>query len=469
MTVRVRIAPSPTGKPHIGTAYTSLFNFIYAKKNGGDFILRIEDTDRSRFVEGAEKDIIESLKWLGLEWKEGPDIGGPFAPYRQSERLEIYEKFVGNLVAENKAYRCDCSPERLKEVRDDQQRKGFPTHYDKKCRGLNVKKSSNTVVRLAVPEEGETTFRDEVRGEITFNNKDIDDQVLMKSDGFPTYHLASVVDDNSMEITHVIRAEEWLTSTPKHVILYKAFGWDLPKFIHLPLLRNPDKSKISKRKNPVSINWYKEQGYLPSAFLNYLATMGWSMPDGKEIFSLEELINNFSIKRIDPAGPVFDVRKLDWMNGEHIRKLDNKELVERLAEFTKVKKEDITRITPLVKDRMKKLSEFDSLTSYFFEENVEIEEKLIIQKGRDKESTKKVLQEVCNLLIKLEDWNKDNLERALGTKNDELEWTKKDLFQTIRATITGLIASPPLFETLEAIGRTKTLSRFEKAINLLSN
>lgn len=469
MTVRVRIAPSPTGKPHIGTAYTSLFNFIYAKKNGGDFILRIEDTDRSRFVEGAEKDIIESLKWLGLEWKEGPDIGGPFAPYRQSERLEIYEKFVGNLVAENKAYRCDCSPERLKEVRDDQQRKGFPTHYDKKCRGLNVKKSSNTVVRLAVPEEGETTFRDEVRGEITFNNKDIDDQVLMKSDGFPTYHLASVVDDNSMEITHVIRAEEWLTSTPKHVILYKAFGWDLPKFIHLPLLRNPDKSKISKRKNPVSINWYKEQGYLPSAFLNYLATMGWSMPDGKEIFSLEELINNFSIKRIDPAGPVFDVRKLDWMNGEHIRKLDNKELVERLAEFTKVKKEDITRITPLVKDRMKKLSEFDSLTSYFFEENVEIEEKLIIQKGRDKESTKKVLQEVCNLLIKLEDWNKDNFERALGTKNDELEWTKKDLFQTIRATITGLIASPPLFETLEAIGRTKTLSRFEKAINLLSN
>ena len=469
MTVRVRIAPSPTGKPHIGTAYTSLFNFIYAKKNGGDFILRIEDTDRSRFVEGAEKDIIESLKWLGLEWKEGPDIGGPFAPYRQSERLEIYEKFVGNLVAENKAYRCDCSPERLKEVRDDQQRKGFPTHYDKKCRGLNVKKSSNTVVRLAVPEEGETTFRDEVRGEITFNNKDIDDQVLMKSDGFPTYHLASVVDDNSMEITHVIRAEEWLTSTPKHVILYKAFGWDLPKFIHLPLLRNPDKSKISKRKNPVSINWYKEQGYLPSAFLNYLATMGWSMPDGKEIFSLEELINNFSIKRIDPAGPVFDVRKLDWMNGEHIRKLDNKELVERLAEFTKVKKEDITRITPLVKDRMKKLSEFDSLTRYFFEENVEIEEKLIIQKGRDKESTKKVLQEVCNLLIKLEDWNKDNFERALGTKNDELEWTKKDLFQTIRATITGLIASPPLFETLEAIGRTKTLSRFEKAINLLSN
>ena len=248
MTVRVRIAPSPTGKPHIGTAYTSLFNFIYAKKNGGDFILRIEDTDRSRFVEGAEKDIIESLKWLGLEWKEGPDIGGPFAPYRQSERLEIYEKFVGNLVAENKAYRCDCSPERLKEVRDDQQRKGFPTHYDKKCRGLNVKKSSNTVVRLAVPEKGETTFRDEVRGEITFNNKDIDDQVLMKSDGFPTYHLASVVDDNSMEITHVIRAEEWLTSTPKHVILYKAFGWDLPKFIHLPLLRNPDKSKISNSR-----------------------------------------------------------------------------------------------------------------------------------------------------------------------------------------------------------------------------
>lgn len=465
----MRIAPSPTGKPHIGTAYTSLFNFAFAAKNKGSFILRIEDTDRSRFVEGTERDILESLKWLGLKWDEGPDIGGPFAPYRQSERLEHYEKFANELVVAKKAYHCDCSSERLSKVRNEQQKKGIPPRYDKKCRELNVKNSSTTVIRLAVPLEGETKFQDEVRGEITIQNKDIDDQVLLKSDGFPTYHLASVVDDHIMEITHVIRAEEWLTSTPKHVILYKALGWDLPKFIHLPLLRNPDKSKISKRKNPVSLVWYKEQGYLPSALLNYLATMGWSMPDGKEIFSLAELVNNFSFDRIDPAGPVFDIQKLNWMNGEYIRKSDDKELVEQLIQFTKVKKEDITRILPLVKERMKKLSEFDDLTNYFFEEDLKIDEKLIIQKGKDKVSTIKTLQESLDSLAKLEDWKEENLEKLLNEKNEALGWSKKDMFQTIRVVVTGSTASPPLFETLEAIGKKKTLNRFEKVLKLLSN
>ncbi|MCH8821344.1 glutamate--tRNA ligase [Patescibacteria group bacterium] len=466
--VRVRIPPSPTGDPHIGTAYTSLFNFAFAKKNKGKFILRIEDTDRSRNVEGTEEKIIQSLKWLSLDWDEGPDIGGPFSPYKQSERLDIYKKYAKELVEENKAYYCDCSPERLKETRDKQQRAGGLPHYDRKCRNKSLKEKGNSVVRMAVPLEGSTTFKDEVRGEITFQNKEIDDQVLLKSDGFPTYHLASVVDDHLMKISHVIRAEEWLSSTPKHVLLYEAFGWEIPKFIHLPILRNPDKSKISKRKNPVSIIWYKEQGYLPQALLNFLANMGWSMPNNIEIFSMNEFIKEFSFERIDPTGPIFDIQKLDWMNGEYIRKTANRELVNLLTDFTKVEKRDIEKVLPLIKERMKKLSEFDGLTYYFFDEDIKFDIGIVVQKKKDESETKDVLEKMSKILSNV-DWNKVAIEESIKKYQEEIGWSNIDLFQTIRGATTGSLATPPLFDTLEAIGKNKVVKRLKSSADKLSN
>lgn len=460
MKVRVRIAPSPTGDPHIGTAYASLFNFAFAAKNKGKFILRIEDTDRSRLVRGTEKKIFDALRWLGLNWDEGPDIGGTYGPYKQSERLEKYKKFAKDLVNTKKAYYCDCSLERLKKVRDDQQKKSQLTQYDKKCRNRNLKASPNTVVRLTVPSDGETFFQDEVRGKIGFKNTEIDDQVLLKSDGFPTYHLASVVDDHLMEITHVIRAEEWLSSTPKHVLLYQAFGWQIPKFVHLPLLRNPDKSKISKRKNPVSLIWYKDQGYLPSALLNYLANLGWSMRDDKEIFSLDEFIDNFSFERIDPAGPIFDVQKLDWMNGEYIRKTDNEELENLLSEFTKVKKEDVRRVLPLIKERMKKLSEFDELTDFFFKEQIKPDFSQIVKKY-DQQLKEEVSNKVGNELEKVSNWVIDDIEKTVETEQKSIDWSKSDFYMVLRMAVSGSTTTPPLFEMMEVIGKAKVIKRLK--------
>ena len=457
--VRVRIPPSPTGDPHIGTAYTSLFNFAFARKNKGKFILRIEDTDRSRNVEGTEEKIIQSLKWLSLDWDEGPDIGGPFSPYKQSERLDIYKKYAKQLVEDKKAYYCDCSPERLKEARDKQQKAGGLVHYDRKCRNLNLSQENSTVIRMAVPLEGSTTFKDEVRGEITFQNKEIDDQVLLKSDGFPTYHLASVVDDHLMEISHVIRAEEWLSSTPKHIILYQAFGWEVPKFVHLPILRNPDKSKISKRKNPVSVTWYKDKGYLPQALLNFLANMGWSMPGDVEIFSMDEFIKKFSFDRIDPTGPIFDIQKLDWMNGEYIRKIDNKDLVKLLTNFTKINKKDIEKVLPLVKERMKKLSEFDSLTNFFFKDEVSPDPNLLIVKKYGKKETASALENIAEELGKLSSWTNKSIEDAVESQRSRIGWSKSELYMPIRVAVSGSTATPPLFDTIVAVDKGKTIKR----------
>ncbi len=291
--VRVRVAPSPTGVPHVGTAYIALFNYAFAQQEGGSFILRIEDTDQARSTAESEEAILRSLHWLGIEWDEGPDCGGPHAPYRQSERAETYREHVQELLDSGHAYRCFCTPERLAELRKEQKRQRLPQlKYDRRCLELSddevtqrLADGAPHVVRLRVP-EGETVYRDRLRGEITFQNETIDDQVLLKSDGFPTYHLANVVDDHQMAISHVVRAEEWITSTPKHVLLYEAFGWQPPEFVHMPLLRNKDRSKISKRKNPVSLDWYREQGYLPEALRNFLALLGFSMPDEREVFSL---------------------------------------------------------------------------------------------------------------------------------------------------------------------------------------
>lgn len=459
--IRTRSAPSPTGDPHIGTAYNVLFNYAFAKKNKGKFIIRIEDTDRTRLVADSEKKIIDSLKWLGISWDEGP--------YHQSERLALYKKAGSQLVEKGAAYWCTCSPERLQKVRQQQQERREVPAYDKKCRfdpptASEIKKGA--VLRLMVPEEGETGFEDLIRGKITFKNKDIDDAVLLKSDGWPTYHLAVVVDDSDMKISHVIRAEEWLSSTPKHVLLYKALGKNLPIFAHLPLLRNRDKSKISKRKNPISLIWYQEQGFLPEAILNYLGLMGWSMPDSREKFTLEEFIENFDLDRVDPAGPVFDLQKLEWLNGEWIRSLGQKQLAKRLKVFSTRSTQDIERILPLVQERLKKLSEFDGLTGYFFDTKVKLDKETILQKGKSAEQTGKALLNIGKALKDI-DWEKDKIEATIKKEQEKIGWSNKDLFQTIRVGVTGSLATPPLFETLEAIGQEKTLSRIHSSINLL--
>ena len=339
MSVRVRIAPSPTGDPHVGTAYIALFNYVFAKKHGGQFILRIEDTDRARSTPDSEAAILRALRWVGVGWDEGPDVGGPCGPYRQSERSEIYKTEVAKLVASGAAYRCFCTAQRLEEMRAASKGKSF-VGYDGHCRGVDRAESDRRaaageafVIRMAMPKTGETVFTDRLRGEVRFDNTQIDDQILLKSDGFPTYHLANVVDDHLMGITHVIRAEEWLSSTPKHVELYKAFGWQAPEWIHMPLLRNADKSKISKRKNPVSLDYYRAAGFLPEALLNYLGTMGWSISGDREKFTLAEMIDVFTFDRMSLGGPVFDLVKLSAMNADYLRALDDDAVVARLREW----------------------------------------------------------------------------------------------------------------------------------------
>lgn len=372
MNVRTRIAPSPTGDDiHIGNLYTALINYAVARKAKGQFIIRIEDTDRTRFREGAEQRILESIKAFGLLYDEGPDRGGPYAPYRQSERLEIYKKHALELVEKGSAYYCVCTRERLESLKAEQLKEKRQTRYDKHC--LNhqgeavehVKSGTSYVIRLNVPANQPIKFNDLIRGEISIPSSEVDDQVLLKSDGYPTYHLGVVVDDHLMEISHIIRAEEWISSTPKHVLLYQSFGWELPIFAHVPILRNPDRSKLSKRKNPVWASWYLEEGFLQEAVLNYLALMGWSHPEEKEIFSLDEFIDTFDLHDVNPVGPVFDIIKLTWMNQQYIMNTSDDMLIERLKAFYKDDKESlevldntatIGLLIGLAKTRMKTLN-----------------------------------------------------------------------------------------------------------------
>src|SRR5450432_2487207 len=370
--VKVRIAPSPTGDPHVGTAYIALFNYAFAKKHDGKFILRIEDTDRTRSTPESEAAILRALHWVGLQWDEGPDIGGPFGPYRQSERAGIYQREILPLLASGAAYRCFCTAERLEAIRHEQRRQGLFVGYDGLCRGrpraeseARVAAGEAHVVRMAMPRTGETVFVDRLRGEVKFDNAQIDDQILMKSDGFPTYHFANVVDDHLMAITHVIRAEEWLSSTPKHVVLYQAFGWQAPEWVHMPLLRNADKSKISKRKNPVSLDYYQDAGFLPEALLNYLGTMGWSISGDREKFTLDEMVEAFDFGRVSLGGPVFDLVKLSAMNADYLRALDDAGIVARLRQW-RMSDAHLQSLVPLVRERIQRLDEFIPLADIFF-------------------------------------------------------------------------------------------------------
>ena len=433
--VKVRVAPSPTGEPHVGTAYIGLFNLAFTRKHNGSFILRIEDTDQERSTRESEESIIESLAWLNLNPDEGPQQGGPSGPYRQSERTKLYVEHAEKLIESGHAYRCFCTRERMDALREEQKKEGKQLGYDGHCRSLSqeeidehIAERTSFVIRLKMPNTGETVVKDLLRGDVTYQNELIDDQILLKSDGFPTYHLANVVDDHLMGVTHVMRAEEWIPSTPKHVVLYESFGWIPPTFIHMPLLRNPDKgkTKISKRKNPVSLLYYKKRGFLPEALLNYLSLMGWSFPgeEDKEIFTLQEFLENFDVKRVSLGGPVFDLAKLEWMNGQYIRSLSDEELTERLVDHFAAddfwNKETIEPLVPLLKERMTVMGEFDYLAQFFHGT-------ILIEALQEKITGADVLPKLRDLIQNLRQamekgapyWNRSELQKVVSKFSSE--------------------------------------------------
>ncbi|MBI5509677.1 MAG: glutamate--tRNA ligase [Deltaproteobacteria bacterium] len=477
--VRVRIAPSPTGDPHVGTAYIALFNYVFAKKNNGQFVLRIEDTDRTRSKPEWEHMIIDAMKWLGLSWDEGPDIGGPHGPYRQSERGAIYAEHAELLLEKGGAYRCFCTEERLAGVREEQRKaKVAMPGYDGFCRKLtpaDVKAKLADkipfVVRLVVPDAGVTMVKDKLRGEVSFENAQVDDQVLLKSDGMPTYHLANVVDDHLMEITHVIRAEEWITSTPKHVLLYKAFGWAEPEWIHMPLLRNADKSKISKRKNPVSLNYYRESGYLPRAMLNYLGMMGWTMPDAREKFSLEEMIPAFGFDRISLGGPVFDIQKLTWLNGLYIREQSADDLAASISRDL-LSPAALEAMTPLIRERVNKLEDVVDHLVYFFAGDVAYSadaRAALVPKGKSAKDAANMLAELLEIVDGLAKIEAADIEAKMKALCDKLGWKTKEFFMPVRVAVTGRTATPPLHETMAVMGKERCRRRLRAAIAVLKS
>ncbi len=469
--VTTRIAPSPTGDPHVGTAYIALFNYVWARKNGGRFIVRIEDTDRTRYVEGAEERILAMLKWLGLDYDEGPDVGGPHAPYRQSERLELYKKYAEELVQAGWAYRAFETPEELEKIRKE---KGG---YDGRARNIppeeaeaRARAGEPHVIRLKVPRPGTTEVKDELRGVVVYDNAEIPDVVLLKSDGFPTYHLANVVDDHLMGVTDVIRGEEWLVSTPIHVLLYRAFGWEVPKFYHMPLLRAPGGAKLSKRTGHTSVDYYREQGILPEALRNYLSLMGFSMPDGREIFTLEELIEAFDWKRVHVGAPVFDWEKLVWMNGKYIREvLSLDELAERVKPFMEAagldwkSEEYLKKVLELMRPRFETLKEFPEKARYFFTDDFAYEEKALkeIQKGAE------ILKALKGLLESLPDFRQETTEPAIKAFAEERGLKLRKVMQPLRAAITGRLATPGMYEMLEVLGKATVLRRLKRALQLI--
>lgn len=451
--IRTRIAPSPTGLAHIGTAYYAIYNYAFAKQHQGQFIVRIEDTDRTRFVEGSEQVIFDALSWLGIPHDEGPDTGGPYGPYRQSERLSLYKKYAEELIEKGKAYYCFCSPERLEQIRKEMQQRKETPRYDRHCRSISladakerVANGEKHVVRMMIPDNEKIGWDDLVRGKIEFDSNTVDDQVILKSDGFPTYHLAVVVDDHLMHITHVLRGEEWISSGPKHILLYRYLGWELPQFAHMPLLRNKDKSKMSKRKNDVAIFSYKEKGFLPEALVNYLSLMGWSHPKEKDIFSFEEYVKEFSIERIQTTGPIFDITKLTWMNQQYIQIKSDEELKKLIIDFypkaKELSEETFNRLIPLVKTRMQTLKDFEEQTQIFFDGKSGVLE--------DKE----LAQDVAKELVAIPEWKHDIIFEAMKKIMVEKNIRMPLLYKLFTGKERGL----PLPEVLEILGREKTLS-----------
>jgi glutamyl-tRNA synthetase len=473
VTVRLRVAPSPTGDPHVGTAYMSLFNLAFARHEGGSFILRVEDTDRARFQADSEQQIYDTLHWLGLNWDEGPDIGGPHAPYRQSERLDTYRPVADALLASGHAYLCWCTPERLAEMREAQQKAKLPTGYDRMCVGKSREEraalpgfADMPVVRMFVPDDAPLAFLDLIRGEV--NAPRPDDQVLMKTDGYPTYHLANVVDDHAMEITHVVRGEEWISSTPKHLLLYDWMGWERPAFAHMPLLRNADKSKISKRKNPAArLTWFLEEGFLPEALRNFLGLMGYSLPDGQEVFSFEEMVESFDWARVNPVGPVFDVDKLRWLSGHYMRELDVADVAARIVAYmgvTGAEADLVARAAPLVQPRIGTLREASQMLQFLVVGDAFVVDPADAAKSLG-EPARPVLVAALSALRDVSPFATAEIEAALrAALVDGLGLKANKAFTPVRVAVTGTAVSPPLFESIELLGRDATLTRLESAL-----
>lgn len=476
--VRVRFAPSPTGFLHVGGLRTALYNFLFARHNSGQFLLRIEDTDQSRKVEGAVENLIETLRWAGIEYDEGPGKDGGCGPYTQSERLPIYHEHVKRLVSEGNAYHCFCTQERLEQVRKQQQAMKLPPAYDRHCRDLPREESDKrrqagepNVIRMKVPIGGEMTFKDLIRGNVTIAHKVLDDQVLLKSDGFPTYHLAVVVDDHLMKISHVIRGEEWLPSTPKHIMLYRYFGWNVPAFAHLPLLLNPDRTKLSKRQGDVAVEDYRKKGYLKEAIVNFVSFLGWNPGDERELFTLDDLVRDFTLERVGKSGAVFNVEKLNWLNQQHLRLKPNEEIAAlvspMLAEAGVPKQSDsyLLAVIALMKERVTVTPDFIEFAGYFFRDPAEYDEK-----GKQKhwnESAKNALATLAGRLDSLATFTAQSIEEILRILAEELNTSAGKLIHPTRLALSGRVVGPGLFEMMELLGKDTVVRRLRRAVDLM--
>ena len=494
-TVRVRFAPSPTGEPHVGNIRTALFNWLFARHSGGSFVVRIEDTDQARKVEGALESILASLRWLGLDWDEGPESEygsshGNFGPYFQSERLPLYHDAVKSLLAKSDAYQCFCSPERLDAMRKEQQRNQQPPGYDRHClteltREERERRAAEGphAVRYRIPTEGGTVIvNDFIRGDVAYEPALLDDFVILKSDGFPTYHLANVVDDHFMRITHVMRAEEWLPSTPRHVLLYRSLEWAPPVFAHLPMILGPDRSKLSKRHGATSTLAYRDDGYLPEAFTNFMALLGWSLDDHTEVFSRDELVQHFDLERVGKAGAIFNAEKLTWMNGLYIRQMPAPELADRIIPFLERPESEgglpdnverpidagfVATLAPLVQERLKRLDEAPELLSFFFAGLPSPETKDLVPKGVSQQQVVDGLSTTAERLNGADGWTEEALEAVLRPMAEELGLKTGQLFGAIRVAVTGRSVSPPLFATMVALGRERCMAALRGAVAML--
>ncbi len=473
--VRVRIAPSPTGDPHVGTVYMALFNLIFAKHFKGTFILRIEDTDQTRSRPEYETNIYKALQWAGIQWDEGPDIGGSYGPYRQSERTSIYQKHCQELLDAGKAYKCFATPEELAEMREVASKLGHRVGYDRRYRNLSPaevlereKAGQPYVVRLKVPLTGECVFEDGIKGRITYPWADIDDQILLKSDGFPTYHLANVVDDHLMEISHVIRGDEWISSTPKHLLLYESFGWTPPHFLHMPLLLGKDGRKLSKRRNPTSVFYYRDSGYLPEAFANFMTLMGYSMPNDQEIYSLDQIIATFDPKRIGVSGAFFDIQKLDWLNQHYlINTVSADQLWPRIREWG-FNDEFMRKLMPLCHTRIKTFAEFIELCAFLFIHHVPYTPQLFTPTGISPQNASFILQSIIWSLDEQENWTRSGIEKASKEVAEAFGVPhKKVIIPLLYASITGKLQGPPLYDSFELLGKDRCRARLLGSIEFL--
>ena len=475
--MRVRFAPSPTGAPHVGNLRTALFNWLWARHTGGKFILRVEDTDQAREVDNGLELIMESLRFLGLDWDEGPDIGGSYGPYRQSERLPIYQKHAQELAAAGAAYYCYCTPERLEQMRQEQQARGEATRYDRRCRWYTAKERAGheaagepRVIRLAVPLEGQTTLHDFIHGDITIQNADVDDQVLMKSDGFPTYHMAVVVDDHLMEITHVMRGDDWIPSFPKHILLYQAFGWAPPRHGHVPNVMGADKRKLSKRHGATSVIQFRDSGYLSEALVNFLALLGWAYDDHTELFTRRQLIELFTLDRIGKSPAIFDFAKLDWMNGYYIRELEPEDLTDRLMPFLDraglaSDRPTVRAIVPLVQERLKRLDEIVEKVDFLFKDRLEYDPNLLIGQKMTAAESLSALRTAGEVLDGLASFDDEaQMEHELRAAAERLGLKPAQFLGILRVAATGKTVTPPLIGTLRILGRAKTMRRIRQAL-----